>query len=109
MCLDESEVNLLLKKINAQASAGHVLLCDILGTTLLESPFMKNQLQFLAGLGARWKFGSNEPEKFMHSLGWEAKATQPGEFLPSRWPFPTPPRHIPNVRRSFFVEARKKG
>jgi hypothetical protein len=49
----------------------------------------------------------NEPEEFMEKIGWIAIGTMPGEFAPDRWPFPAAPRSVPNVPRSFFVEARK--
>lgn len=68
---------------------------------------MKKQLDFLKSIGAPWKFGVNEPEKFMETFNWKAVATQAGEFAPTRWPFPTAPRHIPNIPRGFFVEAVK--
>lgn len=107
MYLEKSQVLTLFEKINALASPKDILLFDILSRTLLESPHMQKQLQFLAKIGAPWRFGENEPEKLMLTFGWEAKATQPGEFAPSRWPFPTAPRNIPNIPRSFFVEATK--
>jgi methyltransferase (TIGR00027 family) len=107
MYLEESQVNSLFTKINSLSSPKDVMLFDVLGRSLLEAPFMKKQLEFLANMGAPWRFGENEPEQLMKKFGWEATATLPGEFAPSRWPFPTPPRSVPNVPRSFFVEARK--
>lgn len=105
MYLDESQVFTLFERINKVASLMDILLFDLLSRTLLESPHMQKQLQFLASIGAPWKFGDNHPEQLMLKFGWNAKATQPGEFAPMRWPFPTPPRNIPNVPRSFYVEA----
>jgi hypothetical protein len=68
---------------------------------------MAKLLQFSEKLGAPWRFGVDEPEKFVEQFGWTAAATQPGEVEPARWPFPNAPRHIPDVPRIFFVEARK--
>lgn len=107
MYLEESQVLELLQRINTLATPNDVLLCDILSRTLLEAPYMQKQLKFLASIGAPWKFGINDPEEFIKKYGWNAVATQPGEFAPTRWPFPTVPRHIPNVPRSFYVEAQK--
>lgn len=107
MYLEEAQVLALFAKINSLASAKDILLFDILTKTLLEAPHMKKQLQFLESLGASWRFGTNEPEEFMKNLGWDATTTQAGEFAPSRWPFPTAPRNVPNVPRGFFVEAQK--
>lgn len=107
MYLEETEVLTLMKRINALASVNDMMLFDILTRTLLEAPMMQKQLQFLANMGAPWKFGINEPEEFMKKLGWNAVATQAGEFAPDRWPFPTAPRNVPNVPRGFYMEARK--
>ena len=107
MYLEESQVLELLGRINTLAIPKDMLLCDILSRTLLEAPYMEKQLGFLKSIGASWKFGVNEPEDFMRKVGWNAVATQPGEYAPTRWPFPTAPRHVPNVPRSFYVEAEK--
>lgn len=107
MYLEEHHVLELFNRINQLSIAQDILLFDILSRSLLEAPHMQNQLKFLESLGAPWKFGVNEPEIFMKKLGWDAVVTQPGEFVPSRWPFPVVPRNIPNVPRGFYVEARK--
>lgn len=107
MYLEESQVETLLNRLNTLASPKDILLFDILSRTLLEAPPMQKQLKFLESIGAPWKFGINEPEKLMKKFGWHAVVTQPGEFAPARWPFPTAPRSVPNVPRSFYVEARK--
>lgn len=107
MYLNESDVTGLFQKISSVASSGDTVLFDILSRTLLEAPMMKGQLQFLESIGAPWKFGVNEPEDFMKKFGWDASVTQTGEYIPSRWPFPTAPRNIPNVPRGFLVQAKK--
>lgn len=107
MYLSESDALTLLQRINNLSQAKDYLLFDILSQTLLQAPYMKNQLDFLASIGAPWRFGVNEPEEFMKNFGWQAVGTQAGEFAPNRWPFPVVPRNIPNVPRGFYVEARK--
>lgn len=107
MYLNESEVITLIQRINSLASTEDIMLFDIFTRIMLDAPFMKTNLEFLANLGAPWLFGTNDPEEFMHKLGWSVKLTQPGEYAPSRWPMPVAPKHIPNVPRSFFVEAIK--
>lgn len=107
MYLEEAQVITLFERLNALSSKGDILLFDILSRTLLEVPHMKNQLEFLASLGAPWKFGINDPEKFMKDLGWEGSTSQPGEVAPDRWPFPVAPKNIPNIPRGFYVEACK--
>ncbi len=108
MYLEEAQAVNLFSRINALALPKDILLFDILSRTLLEAPYMQKQLQFLESIGAPWRFGINEPEEFMNRLGWQAEAVQPGEFAPERWPFPTAPRAVPNVPRSFYVVASKR-
>jgi methyltransferase (TIGR00027 family) len=107
MYLEESQVNALIERINTLASTSDIMLFDILSRTLLEVPHMKAQLQFLESMGAPWRFGTNEPEKFMQNFNWKVELSQAGEVAPSRWPFPTVPLNIPNVPRGYYVEARK--
>lgn len=107
MYLTEDQVITLFKRINTLASTKDVMLFDIFTRNLLEAPHMKTNLEFLANIGAPWTFGTNDPEAFMKNLGWCSKLTQPGEYAPARWPFPVAPAHIPNIPRSFFVEAIK--
>ena len=107
MYLEESQVINLLNQINQLASKNNIMLFDILTRTLIEAPFMQNQLKYLESIGAPWYFGVNEPEEFMKKFGWDSVATQAGEFAPTRWPFPTAPRSMSNVPRGFYIEARK--
>lgn len=105
--LDEASVLTLFEKVDSLSVSNSILLFDVLGRSLLDAPFMAKQLHFLEKLGAPWRFGVDEPEKFMEQFGWKAVATQPGDVDSARWPFPTAPRHIPNVPRIFYVEACK--
>ena len=105
--LEEADVLTLFERINSLSVSGSILLFDVLGRSLLDAPQMAKQLDFSKKFGAPWRFGVDEPEKFMEQFGWSALATQPGEVDPARWHFPTAPRHIPNVPRIFFVEARR--
>jgi methyltransferase (TIGR00027 family) len=105
MYLKEADVLSLFEKINSMAYAQDLLLFDILSQTLLEVPHMKKQLEFLKSIGAPWYFGVNDPVDFMNNLGWKATLSQPGDFAPSRWPYPSAPLHIPNIPRGYYVEA----
>lgn len=107
MYLEESQVRILFDRMNSLASVNDVMLFDILSRTLLEAPYMKKQLQFLENMGAPWRFGTDEPEKFMEAFHWNAVVKQTGEVVPARWPFPVAPRNIPNLPRGFLVEAFK--
>jgi len=105
--LEEADVLTLFEKINSLSVSDSILLFDVLGRSLLDAPQMAKHRHFSEKLGASWRFGVDEPEKFMGQFGWKAVATQPGEVDPARWNFPTAPRQVPNVPRIFFVEARK--
>lgn len=107
MYLNEAQVITLFERINTLASTNDIMLFDIFTRNLLEAPHMQKQINFLASFGAPWHFGTNDPEQFMKKLGWSVVLTQPGEYAPERWPFPVAPIHVPNVPRSFFVEACK--
>ncbi len=107
MYLEANVVELLFDQINKLSVAKSLMLFDILGNSLLSAPYMIPQLKFLENLGAPWLFGTDHPEKLLTAIGWSSLLTQPGEVCPDRWPFPIAPLHIPNVPRSFFVEAQK--
>ncbi len=107
MYLEEPAVLALLEKINGLSASNSILLFDVMGRSLLDSPYMAKQLKLMEKFGAPWRFGTDEPEKLMETWGWKATAIHPGEVEPSRWPFPIAPRNAPNVPRGFLVEARK--
>lgn len=107
MYLEESQVVTLINRINSLASSRDIMLCDILSQTLLESPYMKKQLDFLENIGAGWKFGTNDPIEFMKKLGWQTELSQAADVAPDRWPFPSAPLHIPNIPRGYYAKAHK--
>jgi len=109
MYLDPAAVELLFERLSGLAAPGSTLLFDVLGRSFMESPAMARQLEIVRKMNAPWKFGLDEPEAFAARFGWRATATDPGELgMPiGRWPFPLPPRHVPGVPRSFFVEAHR--
>jgi len=107
MYLEEAEVLALFAKIDLLSAPKSVLLFDVLGKSLLDSPNMAKQLQLMEKLGAPWRFGSDEPEQLMDRRGWKSAVLHPGEVEPTRWPYPIPPRNVPKVPRGFLVEAQK--
>ncbi len=107
--LDASAVDTLFSRIDALSASGSVLLYEIVGQTLLESPFMKPTLQFMEQLGAPWTFGTDTPAALVESRGWTAKVTdvaEPGNAW-HRWEHPVVPRDVPGVPRGYFIEATK--
>lgn len=107
MYLDEGQVHSLFQRVNLLAQPGDVLLADILSKTLLEVPHMQGQLRFLASIGAPWRFGTDDPVSFLGELGWRAQLSQPGDFAPTRWPFPSVPLSVPNVPRGYYATAER--
>ena len=105
MYLEEQDFIKVFKKISSLSSSNSIFLCDILNRHLLQSPYMENQLKFLASIGAPWLFGTNDPEDFFQKLGWKITLIQAGEVAPERWPFPVAPKNIPNIPRGYYAEG----
>jgi hypothetical protein len=58
--------------------------------------------------GVPWQFGTDDPEKLLETAGFRnVLAVQPAEYLPRRWPFPSLPRSVPGVPRSYLVTATR--
>jgi hypothetical protein len=74
---------------------------------VLTSPYMARYMAALREAGSPWKFGIDDPESFFRQQGWSPTVVQPGDPEASygRWPFPTAPRAMPGLPRTFFVTA----
>jgi methyltransferase (TIGR00027 family) len=108
--LEPAAVDPLLARIDALSPSGSVLLYDVLGQSLLDSPFVAPTLRMMRELGAPWRFGTDEPTALVTGRGWNAVATEPAVIGNAwrRWPFPAAPPGLPGVPRSYFVEATKQ-
>jgi methyltransferase (TIGR00027 family) len=110
MYLNEGAVETLFARLDALSAPGSVALFDLIGRTLLESPWMTAPREFAASLGAPWAYGSDEPESLLGRHGWDTAAcrdfSEIGVEL-GRWPFPVAPRHVKGVPHTFLVEAVK--
>jgi O-methyltransferase involved in polyketide biosynthesis len=103
------EVAPLLSRIDALSASGSVLLTDVGGRSLLESPIMKSRMAALEKLGAPWRFGTEEPESLLPA-SWDTQVhdiAAVGIAL-GRWPYPPVPRGTPNVPQSFLLDAIKR-
>lgn len=107
MYLDEHEALALLAAIRDIAAPGSWLAGDAVNSEVLTSSYMARYMNALREVGAPWKFGIDDPEAFLARFGWAAAVVQPGEPEASygRWAFPTAPRAVPGLPRSFFVTA----
>jgi methyltransferase (TIGR00027 family) len=105
--LDEGAVRILFERIDALSAANSVLLYDVVGQTLLESPMMASLLASMAEQGSPWLFGTDEPGELAGRHGWSAVVTdiaEPGNEY-GRWFAPATPLDVPGVPRGYFVEA----
>jgi methyltransferase (TIGR00027 family) len=107
--LDATDVDLLFARVDELSAPGSVLLYDVVGTTLLEAPFLRPTLEFMEKLGAPWVFGSDTPAALAEGRGWTTTVTdmaEPGNEW-KRWPHPAIPADVPGAPRGYFVEALK--
>jgi len=107
--LDAATVHRLLDQITALSSPGSELLCDPIGRSFLDSPWMRPWLEQLAAHGIPWRFGTDQPEELLAPRGWDPTVTlfsTIGTRL-GRWPFPTAPRDTPGIPQSYLVHATR--
>ena len=109
MYLDEAEALALLAAIGRIAAPGSWLAADVVNPEVMTSPYMARYMTALREAGSPWKFGIEDPESFFRQRGWTATVVQPGDPEASygRWPFPTAPRAMPGLPRTFFVTAAR--
>jgi methyltransferase (TIGR00027 family) len=107
--LDALDVDRLFTRVDALSVPGSVLLYDVVGTALLEAPFLAATLAYMEKLGAPWVFSSDAPAALIENHGWTADVTDmavPGHTW-KRWAHPPVPADVPNAPRGYFVEAVK--
>jgi methyltransferase (TIGR00027 family)/uncharacterized protein (TIGR02246 family) len=109
MYLDEAEALQLLASIGEVAAPGSWMACDVISPEVLTSPYLSRYMTALREAGSAWKFGIAEPEAFFAERRWEATVVMPGDPNAhyGRWPFPTVPRSVPGIPRTYFVEATR--
>jgi methyltransferase (TIGR00027 family)/uncharacterized protein (TIGR02246 family) len=107
MYLEEHEALPLLEAIGEIAAPGSWIAADVVNPQVLTSPYMARYMTALREAGSPWKFGIDDPESFFRQRGWSPTVVQPGDPDASygRWPFPTAPRAMPGLPRTFFVTA----
>ena len=108
--LDDATARAVVAQTAAMAAPGSRLAADIIGRGFLESPWTRDYLKALEREGAPWRSGTDDPEGFFATVGWEATVRQPGEDGANfgRWPFPVFPRNTPGVPQSYLVTAVRK-
>ena len=80
---------------------------DAVNTEMLQSPYTAAYMKKLGELGAPWHFAMPEPELYFARHRWKATVVTPGdpEANYGRWVFPTVPRSVPGIPRTFYVVA----
>jgi methyltransferase (TIGR00027 family) len=105
---NEETVLRLLTFISGIAAPGSMLALDTVGESYLKSPWTQSFLDVMAKAGVPWQFGTDDPEKLLERAGFTSVlSVQPAEYLPQRWPFPSLPRGVPGIPRSYLVTAAR--
>ena len=109
MYLEEAEAQAVLAAVATVAAPGSWIAADVVNPEVLTSPYMSRYMTALREAGSPWKFGIEDPESFFRQRGWSPTVVQPGDPEASygRWPFPTAPRAMPGLPRTFFVTAAR--
>lgn len=107
--LDEAAVTALFGRVDTLSAPGSVLLYEVVGKTLLESPALAGLLESMAAQGSPWLFGTDEPGELAQRLGWSAAVVDIAEAgnRYNRWFTPAIPMTVTGVPRGYFVTARK--
>ncbi len=106
--LEEAAVRGIFARIDSLSAPGSVVVLDLIGSSVLESPFMTATLELVKSLGAPWLFGTDEPESLLPK-SWAFEVLDYGTIghAYGRWPFPIAPRGMAGVPQSFLVQAKK--
>ncbi len=107
--LEEAAAAAVVEQSARIAAPGARLGADMVGRSMLESPWTQSYLEALAHEKSPWLFGSDEPEAFFGARGWTATALRPGDPAVSygRWPYPMLPRGLRGNPQSFLVTATR--
>ena len=110
--LDEGEATNLLQTMAKASAPGSRLITDMINGTLLKSPMAMMFLATLRADGTPWRFGSDEPEVFLHRCGWKAlEVCEPAETEAGkrRWPYAHQNRTIKGIPRNWLIQAEVAG
>jgi hypothetical protein len=110
---DRHENGLLLDELAVLAADGSRLGIDMLSRDYLQNPAVAPFLAILSAKGIEWRFGTNEPERFLYAHGWSARAMDFDVVGRSfgRWPPPGVGEDVAAraaaASRSFFISGTR--
>jgi methyltransferase (TIGR00027 family) len=104
---DEDAWDVLNRAVRMSAPGSH-LAVDLIGTGVFHFPYTREFLRRLDEAGSPWRFGTDEPGRFVAGTGWSVDAVlEPG--MPDadygRWPAASTPPATASVPRSYLVAA----
>jgi methyltransferase (TIGR00027 family) len=107
--LTPTDVESLFDQLTALSAPGSELLCDLIGRSLLDSPWMRSWLDGLAAAGMPWQFGTEAPEDLLTPRGWDPTVALLSSTAAElgRWPFPDVPRDTPGIPQTFLIHAHR--
>ncbi len=107
MYLDPAAADGVIRGITSIAADDSWIGLDAVNQDMLQSPFTTVYMKKLADLDVPWKFAMSEPEMYFARHGWKATVVMPGdpEANFGRWTFPTIPRAVPGIPRTYYVTA----
>jgi methyltransferase (TIGR00027 family) len=109
MYLDSAAAEGVIRGVSSVAADDSWIGLDAVNAEMLNSPYTTAYMRKLADLGSPWLFAMPAPEIFFARQGWQATVVMPGEPDANygRWTFPTIPRAVPGIPRTFFVVASR--
>lgn len=109
--LEPGQARALLAGVEAMAAPGSRLAVDVINADMLAVPETQEMLLRYEKWGCPWQFGTNEPAELLAGYGFTADVHRPGvpPYDHQRWPLPVAPPGIPNVPRSFYLDAVRNG
>lgn len=87
-CLTQDQVSALLDALASLATPESVLGIDMLSADYLRNPALIALLPLATSLGVYWRFGTNDPVRFLAEHGWRARRFRVDELARrhGRWP-----------------------
>lgn len=110
--LPEAMAHGVLSTAAALSAPDSRLAADLIGTGIFSFPYLRRFLGRLAAAGSPWRFGTDEPGRFVEGTGWSVDdVRQPGEpgAEYGRWPAAAVATSIRGLPRSYLVAARRSG